>query len=138
MTVHTPAPSGAARRPGRLGPLLIGLIVGVVLCAGAVIAMRWPAQQTLYTDKQPGTVAYDDDSSHVIALIRDHSLVEDSYRLYAGRDPSLRYGHFVDVDLPGIADTPVQSTQWTPEGVRVRFGTGHELFVPATAFTGGR
>ncbi|MEV4804051.1 hypothetical protein AB0K18_28945 [Nonomuraea sp. NPDC049421] len=138
MTVHTPAPSGTARRPGRLGPLMIGLIVGVVLCAGAVIAMRWPAQQTFYTAKQPGTVTYDDGSPHVIALIREHSLLEDSYRLYAGRDPSLRYGHFVDIGFPGVADKPMPSTQWTPEGVRVRFGTGHELFVPAASFTSGR
>ena len=138
MTVHTPAPSGTARRPGRLVPLLIGLIVGVVVCAGATIALRRPAQQTLYTSEQPGTVAYDDGSSHVIALIRDHSPLEDSFRLYAGRDPSLHYGHFIDVDLPGIADEPVQSTQWTREGVRIRFGTGHELFVPAASFTGGR
>ncbi|NRQ36907.1 hypothetical protein HII36_34475 [Nonomuraea sp. NN258] len=138
MTVRTPAPASTARWLGWLGLLMIGLIAGVVLCAGAMIAMRWPTQQTLYTDRQPGTVAYDDDSSHVIAIIRYRSLLEDSYRLYAGRDPSLSYGHFVDVDFASIADKPVQSTQWTPEGVRVRFGTGHELFVPAASFIGGR
>ncbi|GAA3683870.1 hypothetical protein GCM10022224_055580 [Nonomuraea antimicrobica] len=142
MVVRTPAPSGTRDQAGpwlrRLGLLAAGLVAGAVLCAGAMIALTWPTQQTLYTDRQPATVAYDDESSHVVAFIRYHSLLEDTYRLYAGRDPSLQYGHFIDVGFAGAADQPVISTQWTREGVRVRFGTGHELFIPAAAFVGGR
>lgn len=43
----------------------------------------------------------------------------------------------IDADF-GIASVTVDATEWTDEGVRVRFNSGHELFIPARLFEYGR
>ncbi|WP_133161997.1 hypothetical protein [Deinococcus aerius] len=67
------------------------------------------------------------------------------WRLYLGHDaaePS--YGHYVSLpELPDLygedgAKWRESRVSWTPAGVRLTFWTGHELFVPAQAYEGGR
>jgi hypothetical protein len=55
-----------------------------------------------------------------------------------GSDPSLSYGHRVDINTTAAESFGVRATEWTAAGLRIRFTTGHELFVPAAEFTGGR
>ncbi|GAA4513976.1 hypothetical protein GCM10023191_081870 [Actinoallomurus oryzae] len=62
----------------------------------------------------------------------------ESYHLVIGSDPSLSYGHRVDINAAGDGGFGVRAAEWTAAGVRIRFTTGHELFVPATMFIGGR
>ncbi|MFI9244002.1 hypothetical protein ACIGXF_15730 [Streptomyces sp. NPDC053086] len=60
-----------------------------------------------------------------------------AYRMVIGPDPGLSYGHRVDVDAD-LGALGTESTTWTRPGVRVRFPTGHETFVPARFFLQGR
>lgn len=62
------------------------------------------------------------------------------WRLYLGRDAeSPSSGHFVPLfDLYGGANWQQSRVVWSPAGVRFTFPTGHELFVPARAYEGGR
>lgn len=91
--------------------------------------------------RQPASVRYYDGSAHYVALIHRRSEVlsrDQGYELYLGRDPRLRYGHFVEVGFMDSEGPVVDSVTWLDEGVRVRFSSGHEFFVPARYFTGGR
>ncbi|MEV0416404.1 hypothetical protein AB0I68_38115 [Streptomyces sp. NPDC050448] len=54
-----------------------------------------------------------------------------------GRYPGPSYGHWLDVDT-ALGAEGIESTTWTESGVRVRFPAGHEVFVPARYFLGGR
>jgi hypothetical protein len=47
-------------------------------------------------------------------------------------------GHRIGISATGAGSFGVRATEWTAAGVRVRFTTGHEVFVPATLFIGGR
>jgi hypothetical protein len=119
------------RRLKGLGLVVLGIALGVVLS----VAVRWPRSEVVYRSDQPATVAYDDDSKHLLALIRRSAVLGESHQIFVGRDPSLSYGHWVDIETS--ADS-VKTTEWTTAGVRVLFNTGHELFIPAKYFIGGR
>ncbi|MEV4091684.1 hypothetical protein [Streptosporangium saharense] len=114
--------------------LLGALVLGVALGVGLSVAACWPRSEVLHRSTQPPTVAYGDGSSHLLALVRRSSLFGESHEIVVGRDPSLSYGHRVGVEV----SAPVRAAEWTEAGVRVSFGTGHELFVPAEQFVGGR
>ncbi|MFI6316641.1 hypothetical protein ACIBG8_03940 [Nonomuraea sp. NPDC050556] len=114
-----------------LGLVVLGVVLGVVLSVGA----RWPRSEVVYRSDQPATVAYADGSRHVLALVRERALFGESHKIFAGRDPGISYGHWVDIETSA---TSVKSTEWTSAGVRVLFDTGHELFIPARYFVGGR
>ncbi|GAA4101724.1 hypothetical protein [Actinomadura miaoliensis] len=90
---------------------------------------------------QPATVTYEDDRRHYVGVVRERSWIfgrHQAYRLYAGGSPDLGYGHFVRLEFLGV-DRPVPAgADWRRDGVRVRFTSGHEVFVPARYFLGGR
>ncbi|MFE9929370.1 hypothetical protein [Streptomyces sp. NPDC005533] len=91
-----------------------------------------------YRASAPAAVAYADDSPHFLGLIHQHTLSgRHSYKMVIGRDPHLSYGHWVDLDTT-VAANGIDSVTWTEAGVRVRFPTGHEVFVPARFFLHGR
>ncbi|MFF5210176.1 hypothetical protein [Streptosporangium sp. NPDC000396] len=124
-------------RPNRSGRLKgLGLLVlGIVLGMALSVAAHWPLREVVYRSNQPATVAYDDDSKYLLALVRKSTLLGESHQIYAGRDPGLSYGHWVDIETTARS---VTTTEWTTAGVRVLFDTGHELFIPARYFIGGR
>ncbi|WP_433181367.1 hypothetical protein [Actinoallomurus sp. CA-150999] len=127
----------AIRRLRNLGPIVAGGVLGVVLTVAVGVAASWPRSAVVYRSRQPSTVAYQDGAPHYLGLIRDRStLAGESYHLMIGRDPSLSYGHRIRVDT--AMSVAVGSIEWRADGVRVRFTTGHELFVPARYFTFGR
>ncbi|MBB5084015.1 hypothetical protein [Nonomuraea endophytica] len=113
-----------------LGLVVLGIALGVALS----VAARWPRSEVVYRGDQPATVAYTDDSKHVLALVRRSALLGESHQIVVGRDPSLSYGHRVDIET----SAGVKTTEWTTAGVRVLFDSGHELFIPARFFIGGR
>jgi hypothetical protein len=116
----------------------LGAVAGILLTASVLTVLQWPRSEVVYRSHQPKSTAYEDESPHHLGLIREQTLYgEDSYRLMVGRDPGLSYGHLLDVDTDLGADG-VEETEWTKAGVRVRFATGHTLFVPAESFTYGR
>ncbi|MFG1948232.1 hypothetical protein [Nonomuraea sp. NPDC048826] len=116
--------------------LLAGLLAGVAI----MVAGHWPQTEVVYRSEQPPSVTYDDGSTHHLGLIRRGSVFGDAtHLLVVGRDPGLGYGHWVNVHTPFLAPgKEVEETEWTAEGVRVRFAGGHELFVPARHFQNGR
>ncbi|MEV0199196.1 hypothetical protein [Nonomuraea sp. NPDC050691] len=129
-----PPPTARPNRSRRLKGL--GLVVlGIALGLALSVAARWPRSEVVYRSDQPASVAYDDDAKHLLALVRRSALLGESRQIFVGRDPSVSYGHWVDIDTS--ADS-VRTTEWTTSGVRVLFDTGHELFIPVKYFIGGR
>lgn len=122
------------------GGLLAGFLLGCVLLTWLWaprqrVVARWDAPDGIYH-----AMIMDDGPDPGSLLGSVHR-----WRLYLGRDaeqPSS--GHFVS--LPALADLSGENAakwqesrvNWTPAGVRFTFWTGHELFVPARAYTGGR
>ncbi|MET8508493.1 hypothetical protein ABZV60_28210 [Streptomyces sp. NPDC004787] len=103
-----------------------------------ITALRWPQDEVTYRSAAPSSLTYPDGAEHHLALVRSSSLSgSETFRLFVGRDPKATYGHWLDVDAY-LGREGVESTEWTLEGVRVRFPTGHEVFVPARAFLYGR
>ncbi|GGL18111.1 hypothetical protein Sme01_55500 [Sphaerisporangium melleum] len=133
LAVEAPPPArrGRSARLRSLGLVVLGIALGVAL----TVAARWPRTEVVYRGDQPATVAYDDGSPHVLALVRRSSLAGESHQIVVGRDPGLSYGHRVDIETSARS---VTAAEWTTAGVRVSFDTGHELFIPARYFTGGR
>ncbi|MFG3345683.1 hypothetical protein ACGF1Z_11560 [Streptomyces sp. NPDC048018] len=126
------------RRPRRLGPVLWGFVCGVVLTGCLVTALRWPQEEVTYRSAAPSSLIYPDEAPHHLALVRRSTLSgSETFRLFVGRQPNPSYGHWIDVDA-ALGQRGVESTEWTSEGVRVRFPTGHEVFIPARAFLYGR
>ena len=46
------------------------------------------------------------------------------------------YGHGIELDITGSPD--VSETLWSTDGIELIFKTGHRLFIPMSAFLGGR
>lgn len=114
------------------------MAAGVVLTASVLTLLQWPWTDVVHRSRQSSTTAYGDGSQHHLGLKRQHTLSgQESYSLMIGRDPGLSYGHLLDVDA-GLAAEGIEKTEWTRAGVRIRFATGHTLFVPARSFTYGR
>ncbi|MEV6785938.1 hypothetical protein [Streptomyces sp. NPDC051098] len=141
-------PADTAAQPGRPAPrrrpcgipvqALLGGAAGVALTAVFLTVVWWPRSDVVHRSSAPSSVTYADDSSHHLGLVHEHTLSgRHSYSLVIGRDPGLSYGHRVGVDTDLGADG-IESTTWTSAGVRVRFPTGHEVFVPARFFLYGR
>ncbi|MEU1278151.1 hypothetical protein [Streptomyces sp. NPDC005805] len=141
MSTPEPAPTGRdprTRRAGRTGPVLFGVGVGILLTVVCTAVLWWPRSEVTFRNSAPASVAYEDESAHHLGLVHEHTLSgRSSYRLVIGRDPGLSYGHWVGVDSTTAAEG-VEATTWTADGVRVRFATGHEVFVPARYFLHGR
>lgn len=128
-----------ARWGRRLGLLALGAFVGITLTASLFVVAAWPRSTLVHREDQPPTVRYQDGRGHHLGLYRDRTLLHgESYHLVIGSDPSLSYGHRVDIDPTVGGSFGVRASEWTADGVRVRFTTGHELFVPAAMFIGGR
>ncbi|GAA3211336.1 hypothetical protein [Actinocorallia longicatena] len=118
---------------GRLGLVGLGVVIGVVV---AVVVVMWPRRTLVQREDQPATVRYADGAGHHVGLFRERTLFSESYHLVISGDPGLSYGHRVDIGAGG--SLRVRAAEWTDAGVRVRFVSGHELFVPAALFIGGR
>ncbi|AXE24833.1 hypothetical protein C0216_16480 [Streptomyces globosus] len=117
--------------------LLLGVAAGVVLSTAVLTAASWPRTEVAYRSASPASLPYDG-SRYFLRMehLRDLS-GDDSYRMVIGRQPDASYGHWLHIDTY-LGAEGIRSATWTESEVRVRFSTGHELSVPAGAFTGGR
>jgi len=129
---------GGRPRRGGLRAGALGCAAGIALSAAALAVLTWPTSEVVYRDHDASTTTYSDASGHYVGLVRESSLAgHRSYRVVAGRAPGLDYGHSVDIgQVPGASG--VASTSWSTSGVRLRFRSGHTLFVPARYVEGGR
>jgi hypothetical protein len=128
-----------ARWGKRLGLMALGAVVGIILTVTLFVVSAWPQSTLVHREDQPPTVRYQDGHTHHLGLYHERTLLHgESYHLVIGSDPSLSYGHRVDISATGVGSFGVRAAEWTAAGVRIRFTTGHELFVPATMFIGGR
>ena len=133
-------------RPRRAAPVvavLAGYAVLLALLAAVVLNGQLHRTRTLGdVARQPTSVRYEDDSVHYAGVIETRSWVLGRHRTYElriGRDPGLSYGYFVRLGFGGPEQRPVIKTaSWDREGVRVTFASGHEVFVPARHYLGGR
>lgn len=92
--------------------------------------------------EQPASITYADKRTHFVALKSieprgGESFGRRTYEVWAGSDPSVNYGHVVELQITGARPTRIEA-DWSGDGVLVRFPSGHTLFLPASSFTGGR
>jgi hypothetical protein len=125
-----------SRRTGR-GRLTIGVVVAAVTIA----VLSLPVATVVRSEAQPPGVRYDDTgATYHLGLARQRTLGAPvvggvGYELWVSADAGFDRRHTVAVDPLG-ADLEQLTTEWTVAGVRVRFGSGHEVFVPAGSFVG--
>ena len=120
-----------------------GCFAALILLAVVVIDVSLHRTETMgEVHRQPASVRYDDASVHYAGVVHSRSLLFDRHRshdLYTGRYRDLGYGHFVRLGFGRPGRRPVIKTvDWSGRGVRVAFTSGHEVFVPARHFVGGR
>ncbi|WP_416563847.1 hypothetical protein [Nocardia testacea] len=116
------------------------LLLFVALLVAVFVDTRMVRTEVLRTETQPATVAYDGATYHAGLLRRESWLLHRRLPdvIVVGRDPGMGYGHPVSFEILGNRDPGLVSARWSPEGVSIRLDSGHEIFVPADAFTGGR
>ncbi|MGW6729549.1 hypothetical protein ACWF9G_26910 [Nocardia sp. NPDC055029] len=128
-------------RGNLLLPALGGFLVALlVLTAVIVLDNMIHPRRVVDQNRQPDSVSYSDGSTHYVAIFEERTLLgrDRHHEIYSGRDPSLSYGHGVRVDFTGTDTLKFAAVDWVPDGVRIRFDSGHELFIPAGKFIGGR
>lgn len=134
---------GPRRRwPRGLGGVAAGLIIGVIGTAVVAWADGELRDTTVISQvRQPASVRYPDESIHHAGVVRARSWILHRHRPYEvviGRDPSLSYGHSVTFEATGESAPRISGAEWQQDGVRIKLDSGHELFVPAQKFLGGR
>jgi hypothetical protein len=129
--------SSAPRRRRRA---FAGVALATILILGALVDGELRHTTVLGRSTQPATVRYPDQLRYDLAVVKVQTFLirrDRPYELWTGRGPQPSYGHVHSFQAtkgsPVIADV-----HWRPEGVRVRFTSGQELFVPAKSFMGGR
>ncbi|MEU5884031.1 hypothetical protein [Spirillospora sp. NPDC047279] len=140
---------GVGGTAGRRGPagclvavLLAGLLAGV-LATGLVAVADASLRDTKVIGKvgQPASVRYPDGRTHHAGIVEVRTWLfhrHRPYELVLGSDPSLSYGHSVTFEATGEGPPKIVAVEWRAEGARVRLDSGHEVFVPAQKFLGGR
>lgn len=130
-------------RPGPFVRLLLGAVLGGCATLAIVLAdtalHRFEAVQRM---AQPEHVEYPEDTAtHYVGIVRKRSWLlgrPQAYEVYTGRSSDLIYGHFIEIAITNVERPVLREADWRPEGVHIRFESGHELFIPAEAFLGGR
>ncbi|MFG2006932.1 hypothetical protein ACGFNU_48085 [Spirillospora sp. NPDC048911] len=120
----------------------MGLIIGIL----GTVAVVWADGELRDTKvisrvQQPVSVRYPDGSIHHAGVVRVRSRVFGRHRPYEvviGRDPGLSYGHSVTFEATGEDAPRITGAEWRQDGVRITLDSGHDLFVPARKFLGGR
>ncbi|MFI6520819.1 hypothetical protein ACIBF1_35055 [Spirillospora sp. NPDC050679] len=124
--------------------LITGLALGV-LGTTLIVAVDGNLNDdtTVSRVEQPESNLYPDDGTYSAILrkvntplLRRHR----PYELWINRSGDPHYGHRVQIDgLDPAGDKPrITAADWRREGVRVSFTGGHEVFVPARWYLGGR
>jgi hypothetical protein len=120
--------------------VLTALLLFVALLVAVFVDTQMVRTEVLRTETQPATVEYDGATYHAGLLRRESWLLHRRLpdEIMVGRYPHMGYGHPVYFEILGNRDPELASARWSPEGVSIRLDSGHEIFVPADSFTGGR
>ncbi|MFE7744263.1 hypothetical protein [Nocardia sp. NPDC057455] len=129
-------------RTGPFARLLLGAVLGCATLAFVFADTGLHRFEAVQRIAQPEHVEYPEDTAtHYVGIVRTRSWLlgrHQTYEVYTGRFPDLTYGHFVEIAITDVERPVLREADWRPEGVHIRFESGHELFVPAKAFLGGR
>lgn len=113
----------------------------VVVVLGLLVVLSWRRTKVVETFEQPESVEYADGGSYAARLIQVRSLGAgvglgpDHYEVWLGRTAD--YGHRVELAATG-SDPADITVEWATEGATIVYGAGHEVFVPAEWYLGGR
>lgn len=142
--MHSPADQ--SRRPRTVAVVVVTAVLASLVTVIALVLVAGPKNHVVRAWDQPASVTYPDGREHHLAVLRRGTslgavipldFLQPQYVLYTGSDPGYSYGHFVDVTVTG-GSFDGATTEWMADGVRLTLTSGHEVFVPADAFTGGR
>lgn len=97
-------------------------------------------------DDQPSSVRYPESATtatyHLAVVHRTSWLWRRQLpdEICVSADPGMSYGHCVTLgtSYAGPGALTLKSVEWRVDGVSVRLTPGHELFIPANAYLGGR
>ncbi|WP_327149374.1 hypothetical protein [Nocardia sp. NBC_01329] len=131
-----PARSGLRPGPG----VAVALLSFLIVLLGVFADTRMVRTEVWRVETQPASVEYDGSTYHAGLLHRESWLLRRRLpdAIMVGRYPDMGYGHPVYFEITGTGDPALDSARWGPEGVWAHLDSGHEIFVPASAFTGGR
>lgn len=119
---------------------LVSLFLLVVAAAAVFADTQMVRTEIVDARTQPPGVDYDGATYHAGLIRREswllHRRLPDT--VLVGRDPGLGYGHPVTFEILGNRDPRLGAVDWRSDGVAFRFDSGHEIFLPAAAFIGGR
>lgn len=130
-----------------------GMALGIMLtlfAGGIFVHDVRPTDRVLWQDCQPDDLTYDGAGPYCLSVVEGGlnwqflplARVRHHF-VFVGRGTIVSYGHYTDYSIHHgvelMADyVQTLTTEWTPEGVTLVETTGHRLFMPADAFTGGR
>lgn len=116
------------------------LLLFVIVLITVLVDTRMVRTEVLRVETQPSSVEYDGSTYHAGLLRRESWLLHRRLpdMIMVGRYPEMEYGHPVYFEITGTRDPVLESARWSPAGVWAHLDSGHEIFVPANAFTGGR
>ena len=134
--------------------MFLGSVIAISLLLTLVVLLLacQPSNRVIWQDCQPPTVAYGSFDPYCLSVVegsRDWSgllllNVKRRYYLFIGRGKDApAYGHYVDFTFTFGGDDlsafiKASKVEWTPNGVTFTAKTGHALFIPKSAFIGGR
>ncbi|NEW39586.1 hypothetical protein GV794_12920 [Nocardia cyriacigeorgica] len=109
--------------------------------AGVLIDTTFSHTEIRQTRALPASLRYPDGLTYYLGVVQResgllHRRLPDEIRV--SRDPGLVYSHAMSLTITGSSDLVLRSVEWRPDGVSARFESGHEIFVPAQSFLGGR
>jgi len=132
------------------------VLIGLAWCATAslagTIAAYWfltPATRIIAEWHQPANIQYHSADPYTLSVEQwgfDLHAIPWQYTymiwISSGREPQ-DYGHLVYLPLSPEGDDPdadisKSKVEWSNDGVTFIESTGHSLFIPKKAFTGGR
>ncbi|WP_459548266.1 hypothetical protein [Nocardia sp. X0981] len=127
-------------RPPRAAVVIASLLLLLIAVTAIFADTQLVRSERVRIETQPRTIEYDGSLYHVGLVRRESWLLRRRLadEVMVGRDPGLGYGHPVYFEILGDRDPELAAVHWRAEGVSVRFDSGHEIFLPAASFTGGR
>jgi hypothetical protein len=151
--VTAPAMIGDQGVNKKRSAMFLGSVIAISLLLTLVLLLlaAQPSNRVVWQDCQPQTIAYGSFDPYCLSVVegsRDWGglpfSVTRRYFLFIGRGTDApSYGHYLDFTFTFDGDDPdafikASKADWTPDGITFRAKTGHALFIPKSAYIGGR
>ena len=131
------------------------LCIAVLLTLLGLYVLSRPSLRVIQTWAQPSSIQYPDGAIHYLSVVESDRdwrgfpfHLSRRYIVYVGLESGTpSHGHAIDFSFyPGNANpaedlrTVIQQSnvKWSLEGVTLQTISGHQLFIPAQLFMGGR